>query len=35
MSRLKIGVILIIMLFGHNFVLNQTQSMQQAIEKIH
>jgi hypothetical protein len=28
MRKLQLGVLLILMMFGHNFVLNQTQTMQ-------
>jgi hypothetical protein len=31
MKRLKLGLLLIVMMFGHNFVLNQTQSMQKPL----
>lgn len=35
MKKLKLGVLLILMLFGHNYVLNQTQTMQKPLEQIH
>ena len=35
MKKLYLGILLIIMMFGHNFVLNQTQSMQKELTAIH
>ena len=35
MKKLKLGILLIILMFGHNYVLNQTQTMQKPLEKIH
>lgn len=35
MKKLKLGFLLIVMMFGHNFVLNQTQTMQKPLEEIH
>lgn len=35
MKKVSLGILLIVMMFGHNFVLNQTQSMQKPLEEIH
>ena len=35
MNKLCLGVLLILMMFGHNYVLNQTQSMQKELMGIH
>jgi hypothetical protein len=35
MRKLYLGILLTIMMFGHNFVLNQTQSMQKELTAIH
>lgn len=35
MRKLVLGILLVLMMFGHNFVLNQTQTMQKALEQIH
>jgi len=35
MKKLHLGFLLILMMFGHNYVLNQTQTMQKPLEKIH
>ena len=34
MNRLNLGILLIVMMFGHNFVLNQSQSLQSPLEDI-
>lgn len=34
-SRLYRALILIVMMFGHNYVLNQAQSMQSTIQELH
>jgi len=34
MKKFYLGILLIIMMFGHNFVLNQVQSMQAHLTKI-
>jgi len=31
MGKIKLGIILTLMMFGHNYVLNQTQAMQSEI----
>ena len=35
MNRLVIGVLLILMMFGHNYVLNQPQVLQSEFQSIH
>ena len=35
MNRKHIGILLIMMMLGHNYVINQPQSLQQEIEHIH
>ena len=31
MNRITLGILLVLMMFGHNFVLNQTQTMQKPL----
>lgn len=31
MRKLTLGILLILMMFGHNYVLNQTQTMQKSL----
>ena len=35
MKKIYLGILLILMMFGHNYVLNQTQTMQKSLEQIH
>lgn len=35
MNKVHLGILLIFMMFGHNFVLNQTQTMQKELTSIH
>lgn len=35
MRKIHLGLLLILMMFGHNYVLNQTQTMQKPLENIH
>ena len=35
MKRFQLGVLLVLMMFGHNYVLNQTQTMQKTLVEIH
>ena len=35
MHKGYLGLLLILMMFGHNFVLNQTQTMQKSLMDIH
>ncbi len=35
MRKLHLGILLTVMMFGHNFVLNQTQTMQKELTLIH
>lgn len=35
MRKLHLGILLTLMMFGHNFVLNQTQTMQKELTSIH
>ena len=35
MNRKYAGILLILMMLGHNYVINQPQSLQQDIEHIH
>jgi hypothetical protein len=35
MNKKYAGVLLVLMMLGHNFVLNQPQALQQEIEHIH
>jgi MFS family permease len=34
MKKIYLGILLILMMFGHNFVLNQTQTMQKELTSI-
>jgi hypothetical protein len=35
MKKVQLGILLTVMMFGHNFVLNQTQTMQKELTIIH
>ena len=35
MRKIKLGFLLVLMMVGHNYVLNQTQAMQKPLEEIH
>jgi hypothetical protein len=35
MRKFHLGILLTLMMFGHNFVLNQTQTMQKELTSIH
>lgn len=35
MKKVQLGILLTVMMFGHNFVLNQTQTMQSELTTIH
>ncbi len=35
MNKFRRGLLLIVMMYGHNYVLNQAQALQKEIQNIH